>query len=274
MHEIGTKGLFTAEIERALAGGSIDLAVHSLKDLPTGPTPGISTLAIPRREDPRDVLVVREGLCVEGNATGSLAGARIGTSSLRRTAQIRRRFPEARAVPLRGNVETRIGRLAPGGLDAAVLAVAGLRRLGLRPAGTVALDPPEWLPAPGQGALAIQGRVGDGRVARFAALIDDETTRAAVSAERAFLAGLEGGCHAPIAALAIVRGKTLELRGALYPVDDSEPPISATEEGDPGLAVEIGKRLAERFVAAGGRRVIEAWASAGGSHPLGPHSEV
>lgn len=246
--EIGGKGVFTAELDGALADGSIDLAVHSLKDLPVEEEGGTVIAAIPVREDPRDVLVTRPGLRVEPPFSGLPRGASVGTSSLRRAALVRARFPDADVRPLRGNVETRLGRLSAGGLDAVVLAAAGLRRLGLWPDGTTALPPAEWLPAPGQGALAVQARGRDTRAVELAGRLDDAAVRAAVTAERSLLAALGAGCHAPVGALAEIVSGRLGLRGAVYDPEGTEAPREGREEGSPEDARALGERLAVRLL--------------------------
>lgn len=255
--EIGGKGVFTADLARALETGSLDLAVHSLKDLPTEEDPGTTIVAIPAREDPADVLVLRGGL---GGASvlrdGLPPGTTVGTSSLRRGAQLRDRFSGAVVRPLRGNVETRLARVDAAELDGVVVAAAGLRRLGLRPEGEIRLPLDEWLPAPGQGALAVQARRGDARAPVLGAVLDDAATRTAVTAERALLAALGGGCHAPVAALATVESGRLRLDGAVYAADGSMRPISGTEAGHADDAHEIGARLAARLLGAGAGPLI------------------
>lgn len=234
-------GLFVAELERALQEGSIDLAVHSLKDLPTTPTPGLALAAIPPREDPRDALVA--------NAP-SLAhlpyGARVGTSSPRRAAQLRAYRKDLEVVPLRGNVDTRIRKVRSGVVDAAILAAAGLVRGGWEQEITERLDPEVMLPAPGQGALALQVREEDIRMRSLVEVLDDPLTRAAVSAERAFLRGLGGGCVVPAAALATcdAGASTLRLRGLVAAPDGSRV-VRVERAGPMVCAEEIGRQAAE-----------------------------
>ena len=250
---IGAKGLFTAELEDALARGEIDCAVHSLKDLPTDGAYGTEIVAILEREDPRDVLV-RSG----GAPCASLAelprGARVGTSSLRRRAQLRALRPDLEVVELRGNVPTRIRKVDEGQADAAILAAAGLLRLGL--AGRIAswLDAPEWLPAPGQGAIAVQvaSRRDDARAALQP--LDHAPTRAAVRAERVFLATLEGGCQVPIGAL-VTGGAPGVLHGLVADVDGSRIARGscAVQAGDPEVA---GIHLANELLVAGGAEIL------------------
>lgn len=259
--EIGGKGLFTEDLERALRAGDIDVAVHSLKDLPVDLPDGLMLGAVPAREDPRDVLVLRDSLrsAVPGDGRRDVlrhlpAGARVGTSSLRRAAQLRASRADLDPRPIRGNVDTRLRRLDEGRFDALVLAAAGLRRLGLWPRGATALDE-GWLPAPGQGALGLQCRAGrDGMAARVRAL-DDPVARAEVTAERALLATLEGGCRVPIAARASPRGKDLLLRAAVYDVDGG-PPVEAARTGARASAAVLGRRLAEHMLEAGASRLV------------------
>ena len=202
--EIGGKGLFTDELNAGLRDGSIDLAVHSLKDLPTAETPGLFTAAIPAREDPRDILIVATP---DGPTPGSLAdlpeGACVGTASLRRKAQILQARPDLDIAPLRGNIGTRLTKLSPDGVVATVLAMAGLNRMGYTGSDWQALAPDVMVPAAGQGALAVQCRADDATLIAQLADLDDVGTRACVTAERSFLAGLDGSCRTPIAALAI-----------------------------------------------------------------------
>lgn len=198
--ELGV-GVFVSALREALVAGEVDVAVHSYKDLPTKPDPRLTLVAVPVREDPRDALVARDG-----RVLGELgAGSRIGTGSPRRSAQLTALGLGFEIVPIRGNVDTRIGKVRSGELDAVVVAAAGLRRLGRVDEASELLDPLQMLPAPAQGALAIECRAGDEELARFlAASLDDAATRAAVTAERSVLATLEAGCSAPIGALADV----------------------------------------------------------------------
>jgi hydroxymethylbilane synthase len=198
--EIGI-GVFTSALRDALADGTVDVAVHSYKDLPTAPDPRLSLAAVPPREDPRDALVARDGLTL-----GELpVGARVGTGSPRRAAQIQALGLGLEIVPIRGNVDTRIRKVTDGELDAVVLARAGLARLGRLDVITEVLDPIQVLPAPAQGALAVECRVDDMDVEHLLqSIVDDSAARAAVGAERALLAALEAGCQAPVGALADV----------------------------------------------------------------------
>ena len=260
--EIGGKGLFTEDLERALREGDIDVAVHSLKDLPADLPDGLMLGAVSSREDPRDVLVVRDSLVSaprEADGRRLLQrlpfGARVGTSSLRRAAQLRASRADLDPRPIRGNVDTRLRKLEDGGFEALVLAAAGLRRLGLRPRGAYVLDG-RWLPAPGQGALGLQCRAGEDPMATRVQALDDPTARREVTAERALLAALEGGCRVPIAARASLRGEELRLRAAVYDVDGG-PPVEAADTGSGSSAFLLGRRLADRMLAAGASRLVE-----------------
>src|SRR5690606_15480162 len=198
--QIGGTGVFVAAVREALLAGEVDIAVHSLKDIPTAEAPGLLLAATPPREDPRDVVIARDGLTL-----GELpAGATVGTGSPRRVTQLNALGLGLRIRELRGNVDTRIGKVTGGELDAIVLARAGLLRLGRAEEATEILDPLQMLPAPGQGALACECRADDDATARLLAVLDDPDTRAAVTAERSLLATLEAGCSAPLGALADV----------------------------------------------------------------------
>ncbi len=248
---IGGKGLFTAELEAALQAGAIDLAVHSLKDLPTEMTPGLVIGAIPVRAPVHDVLVSRSGR----RLAELPPGAAVGTSSRRRAAQIRRRYPQLELVDIRGNVDTRVRKaLDPDGpYDAIVLARAGIERLAHASAITEVLDLDVMLPAPGQGALAVQCR-DDQLLYTLLAPIDHAPTRAAVEAERGFLAGLGGGCAVPIAALAVVAdeagARTLRLQGRVTALDGTSQ-VDVARQGDPGDARRLGAELAKVALDAG-----------------------
>ncbi len=244
-----TTGVFVNALRDALLDGRVDVAVHSLKDLPTGPADGIALVAVPPREDPRDVVVARDGLTL-----GELpAGSRIGTGAPRRVAQLHALGLGLDVVPVRGNVDTRIGKVRSGEYDAVVLARAGLARIDRLDEVTEVLDPLQMLPAPGQGALAVECRAGD-PLATDLERIDDPRTRAAVSAERAVLATLEAGCSAPVGALADVAegedGEEIWVRAvALSP--DGELSVRMSASGDPADAVGVGTRLATEMLADG-----------------------
>jgi hydroxymethylbilane synthase len=228
--DAGGKGLFTKEIEEALLAGAIDFAVHSSKDIPAVLPAALTLAAFLPREDPRDALI--------SNAAKSIAdlahNARVGTSSPRRQALLKRARPDLRTVPLRGNVETRLRKIDAGEMDAAVLAVAGLKRLGLFSKMATALEVDAFLPAVGQGAIAIETRADNENTRAHAAAIDDADTHIALAAERAFLAALGGSCRTPIAGHARLDGETLIFRGLLAKTDGSD----AIEVSRRGRAVE------------------------------------
>jgi hydroxymethylbilane synthase len=266
--QIGGTGVFVSALRAALLDGTIDVAVHSYKDLPTAPADGIVVAAVPTREDPRDALVARDGLTL-----GELpAGARVGTGSPRRAAQLRALGLGLEIVALRGNVDTRLGRVrgvraagdlgANGDLDAVVLALAGLRRLGREHEVTEILDPIQVLPAPAQGALAVECRASDDAVREVLAPLDDADTRAAVAAERALLVALEAGCSAPVGGLAeIVDEGTGDpdlhvfLRGSVTAVDGSDA-VRLSLTGPVTDAEGVGRRLAADLLAAGAARLM------------------
>jgi hydroxymethylbilane synthase len=243
LSQIGGTGVFVSALRDALLRGDVDLAVHSLKDLPTAPEPGLVMAAVPSREDARDVLVARDGLTL-----GELPeGATVGTGSPRRVAQLRALGLGLALVDVRGNVDTRLRMVTEGRLDAVVLARAGLLRLGLADRATEVLDPLQVLPAPGQGALAVECRADDTETIAACRQLDDPPTRARVEAERALLAALEAGCTAPVGALAEVaegdEGPELFLRGVVATVDGAvELRRSAT--GPVGSAAALGRSLA------------------------------
>jgi hydroxymethylbilane synthase len=247
----GTKGIFIKEIEDALLAGRVDLAVHSMKDVPTETPAGLAFPAITRREDPRDCLISREGRTLETLS----AGARVGTSSLRRQAQLRRHRPDLDVVDLRGNVDTRVKKFENGECDAIVLAVAGVNRLGLTGKITQLLDEDVMLPAVGQGALSIETRLDDAQTAGFIAILDDPETRACVTAERALLHTLQGGCQVPLGALARLRGGDLHLEAAVFSAAGSEC-VRCSENGRPEEAQAIGTRLGRALIESGAGRIL------------------
>lgn len=241
---------FSSEIDQALTERRIRVAVHSLKDLPIADNPGIVTAAILSREDPRDALVGAG----EGGLAALPSGARVGTSSPRRAAQLRAARGDLIVEPVRGNVETRISKAVEGPLDAVVLAVAGLKRLGLTEHVRELLPLEDFLPAPGQGALAVQCRQDDEEARALLELIDDPAVRAEVDAERAFLAGLGGGCSLPVGALARhVEGGRLELRGFVGALNGDETLRVSATGVDP---VELGRSLAEEALGLGARDLL------------------
>ncbi|MBK5294625.1 MAG: hydroxymethylbilane synthase [Acidobacteriia bacterium] len=246
LSKVGAKGLFTKELEDALLAGQIDLAVHSLKDMPTALPTGLMLAAIPEREDPRDVLV---GSTLDGLAQG----ARVGTSSLRREAQLRARRPDLIVEPVRGNLDTRLRKVEEGRYDAIVLAAAGLRRLGLESRITELLSFEIMCPAVGQGALAIETREDS----KIGPLLNHAPTRAAVTAERALLAGLGGGCQVPIGAHARIHDATLHLLAVAASPDGSTVILRAAS-GPVTDAVAIGEQLARELLDAGAREILDA----------------
>jgi hydroxymethylbilane synthase len=249
LEQAGGTGVFVSALRDALLGGHVDVAVHSLKDLPTAAPDHIALAAVPAREDPRDVVVARDGLTL-----GELpAGSRVGTGSPRRVAQLHALGLGLDVVGVRGNVDTRIGKVRSGEYDAVLLARAGLARIGRLEEVTEVLDPLQMLPAPGQGALALECRADDDLLTALTAL-DDHASRAAVDAERALLATLEGGCSAPVGALAEVvegeDGEELWVRAIALSTDGSlSVRMSAT--GDPNDAAGVGARLAKEMLADG-----------------------
>jgi hydroxymethylbilane synthase len=248
---IGGKGLFVKEIEDALLRGEIDLAVHSMKDVPTHVPAGLEILAIPEREDPRDVLVSRAGVTLDRLA----AGARIGTSSLRRQAQLLHARPDLSIQILRGNLDTRLGKLEAGEYDGILLAAAGLRRLGWADRVTEYLSPEVCLPAIGQGALALEGRADDAFVRELAGRVDHRPTRIAVTAERALLERLEGGCQVPIAAYATIEHDMLSMSALVAGVNGRRL-IRDSIHGAVDEAHRLGVRLAERLLERGGDEIL------------------
>jgi hydroxymethylbilane synthase len=250
--EIGGKGLFTQAIEAALRSGEIDLAVHSLKDLPTDESPGLVVGAITEREDARDVLVSRHGLPLERLPSG----ARVGTSSLRRSAQVLALRPDVEMAPLRGNVDTRLRKATTDDYDAIILAAAGVIRLGRAAEVTQWLSFDMMLPAPGQGALAVQVRADDEALLKQLIAIHHQPTWAAVTAERAFLAALDAGCSAPVAAWSWMEAGRLWLDGLVASADGRQM-VRVSAQGDPDEPAELGARLAAQARAQGADRILE-----------------
>jgi hydroxymethylbilane synthase len=254
LSEIGAKGLFTHELEVALAKNKIDCAVHSLKDLPTDSPDGLEIVALLEREDPRDVLVVNRATGAEG-LDDLPAGSRVGTSSLRRRAQLMARRPDLEVVELRGNVPTRLGKVESGQVHAAILAAAGLIRLEVSQRITMFFEPPEWLPAPGQGAIAIQARSDDPRMAALLSPLNDEKTSVATRAERAFLAALDGGCQVPIGALVSAIDGRPTLYGMLADVSGTHIVRGSRLVGDESPEA-TGEALAAEIRSRGGSTLL------------------
>ena len=250
--KVGGKGLFVKEIEEALLRGDIDIAVHSMKDVPSELPEGLHIGAVCERDDPRDVFVSNRYAALDALPEG----ARVGTSSLRRGAQILRRKPMIEIVELRGNVDTRLRKLEEQGLDGIVLAAAGLRRLGLTDRITEPLGPDTCLPAIGQGAVGIECRIDDPEVNRVVSCLDHAQTAIAVRAERSFLAVLQGGCQIPVGALARAEAARLTITGMVARIDGQEK-IIGQKDGLPSEAVSIGAALAHDILDRGGREILE-----------------
>jgi hydroxymethylbilane synthase len=243
--EAGGKGLFTKEIEEALIAGAIDLAVHSAKDMPTILPPGLAIAAVLPREDARDVFISRKAKTLADLPHG----ATVGTTSPRRQALVKRLRSDLVVVPLRGNVETRLRKLAAGDVDVILLALAGLKRLGLAEAATAVLPVDEFLPAVGQGIIAIEARGNDERALALTAAVNHADTAAALTAERAYLAVLEGSCRTPIAGFATVAAGRLTFRGLIAKPDGSDV-FETQRQGAAGdaarLGAEAGRELKQR----------------------------
>jgi hydroxymethylbilane synthase len=249
--ETGTKGIFIKEIEDALLKGEVDLAVHSMKDVPTETPAGLIFSAVTKREDPRDCLISRDG---RGLAELS-AGSKIGTSSLRRQAQLRQRRPELQVADLRGNVDTRLKKVAAGEFDAIILAVAGVTRLGARGRIAEILPAEVMLPAVGQGALGIETRESDREISQLAASLNDKETQACVTTERALLRELEGGCQVPLGAWAQISEGQIRIAACLLSVDGKEC-LRRELSGAVDDAEGIGRRLGTILREAGGDRIL------------------
>jgi hydroxymethylbilane synthase len=249
--EIGGKGLFTRELEDALLSGKVQAAVHSLKDLPVQETPGIVVAAIPERESAYDVMISRDARTLSSLPEG----ARVGTGSPRRTAQLLAQRPDLVILPLRGNVDTRLRKVLDGEYDAIVLAQAGLTRLGLQEHISEVFPLDVMLPAPGQGALAVQCRAEDIETIALLAAIHDPLTAAAVAAERAFLSGLGGGCSLPIAAFAEKNNGTIILTGAVLSTDGKQSIRLSAVDTEPH---KLGERLAGFVLERGAAELLKA----------------
>ncbi|MGP3711846.1 hydroxymethylbilane synthase [Brucella sp. RRSP16] len=254
LSEIGGKGLFTEEIEQALTDGRIDLAVHSTKDMPTVLPDGLHLSVFLEREDPRDAFIGRTA----SRLLDLPQGATVGSSSLRRQALIRRLRPDIQVVIFRGNVDTRLRKLEAGEVDGTFLACAGLRRLGLGDVITDLVDPESFPPAPGQGAIGIETRIGDTRIDALLAPLAHRETGIALACERAFLAALDGSCRTPIAGLATVDGDRVSFHGMILKPDGSEA-HEIRAEGLVSNAAALGREAAERIRAKAGPQFFEGW---------------
>jgi hydroxymethylbilane synthase len=250
LSKVGGKGLFVKEIEQAMLDGEIDMAVHSMKDMPAAFPEELVLAAVPKRANPHDCLISRDGLTLDKLPSG----ARVGTSSLRREAQLRACRPDLRVVPIRGNIETRMNKIETEGLDAVVLAAAGLQRVGWESRISQILPADVCVPAVGQGALGIQCRRADESLIALLQLINDLETERAVRAERSFLARLNGGCQIPLGAHAVIEaGSSIRMTGFVGTPDGSMLLKETLTAADPD---DLGRRLAERLIAQGADRIL------------------
>jgi len=248
--QMGGTGVFAGALRERLLDGEVDLAVHSLKDLPTAQPEGIVLAAVPRRDDPRDALVTREG----AKLADLPAGAVIGTGSPRRAAQLMLARKDIHCVPIRGNADTRLGKVGTGELDAVVLAAAGLARIGRLEAASQVFEPDDMLPAPGQGALAVECRSADTVLAGLLASVDDPASRCAITAERAVLAALQAGCSAPVGAYAAGTG-LLQVRAVVAAVDGGSA-VRASASGPAAEAGRLGRDVADDLLRRGAARYM------------------
>jgi hydroxymethylbilane synthase len=248
--QVGGTGVFVSALRESLLAGDVDFAVHSLKDLPVGPAPGIALAAVPLREDPRDALVGRDG----AKLADLPPGARIGTGSPRRAAQLLLLRPDVRPVPVRGNAGTRLGKVGSGEFDAVLLAYAGLARIGRLDVVTQVFEPDEMVPAPGQGALAVECRRSDAGLMELLARADNPTSRAAVTAERSLLAALQAGCSAPVGAYA-AGTEMLQLRAVVAGADGGSA-VRASAGAPVGQAARLGREVAAELLRRGAGRYM------------------
>lgn len=249
--KIGDKGLFTKELDHALLRGDADIAVHSLKDVPTRLPDGLSLVAVTEREDPRDVLL-SAGPCLSDLPPGG----RVGTSSLRRRAQLRALRPDLQVLDLRGNLNTRRAKLESGEYDAIILAAAGVLRLGWKDLISAYLEPPSWLPAVGQGALGVVAREGDTLLRTVLKPLHDSRTASCTAAERALLRMLEGGCQIPIGALATWEEGRVRLDAVVADLE-GEQVVRASGEGEAASAVALGERIGGEMIKRGAAEILE-----------------
>lgn len=257
LHEVGGKGLFVKEIEARLLDGSVDLAVHSMKDMPANMPPGLAIACTPEREDPRDALVGKAG--VEDLVLAKLpAGTRLGTGSLRRAALVRRLNPKVTIVPIRGNVPTRVGLVDEGEVDCVLLAAAGLRRLGMADRISEAIDVERFCPSPCQGILGLQCRGDDERTKSLVSPMTHMETAYAAKAERAFLITLQAGCTVPMGCYAEVRAPDVMTVAGVIVDPTGRPCFMANKVGHPKDAAKLGKDLAETLLRLGAGRILEA----------------
>jgi len=254
LSEIGGKGLFTEEIEAQLADGRIDIAVHSSKDMPTQLPEGLYLSAFLPREDVRDAFIGRAASTIDQLPQGAV----VGTSSLRRQALVRRNRPDLKVISFRGNVQTRMRKLEEGQVDGTLLALAGLRRLGREDYATDILNTDTFLPAPGQGAICIESRCGDGPIDSMLAAINHRETEMALTCERAFLASLDGSCRTPIGALARIDGTRMQFSGLIL-TPDGKTSFEVTREGAASQALELGQSAGEEIKMKAGPGFFESW---------------
>jgi hydroxymethylbilane synthase len=265
--KIGDKGLFTKELDTALLSGAADLAVHSLKDVPTRLPEGLALAAVTTREDPRDVVILPPGR--RGGLFYLKSGAKVGTSSLRRRAQLQSLRPDLDIVDLRGNLNTRLAKLDSGAYEAIILAAAGVHRLGWADRISQFLDPPGWLPAVGQGALAVVTRADRPDVLDRLRPLHDAAAAACTAAERALLRALEGGCQVPIGALATLDGNAVVLNGLVADLDGRRI-LRVQEVGGMDDAELVGRRAADALLAKGAREILDGIRAAFVSQPPAP----
>tara|TARA_R110000751_G_scaffold107645_5_gene203872 strand:- start:27478 stop:28407 length:930 start_codon:yes stop_codon:yes gene_type:complete len=254
LSEIGGKGLFTEEIEAQLADGRIDIAVHSSKDMPTQLPEGLYLSAFLPREDVRDAFIGRAASTIDQLPQGAV----VGTSSLRRQALVRRNRPDLKVISFRGNVQTRMRKLEEGQVDGTLLALAGLRRLGREDYATDILNTDTFLPAPGQGAICIESRCGDGPIDSMLAAINHRETEMALTCERAFLASLDGSCRTPIGALARIDGTRMQFSGLIL-TPDGKTSFEVTREGAASQALVLGQSAGEEIKMKAGPGFFESW---------------
>jgi hydroxymethylbilane synthase len=250
--KVGGKGLFVKEIEEALLEGRIDIAVHSMKDMPAEIPLGLSIGAVPKRETPLDALVSDQYASIDALPQG----ARMGTSSLRRAAQLLHHRPDLKIIPLRGNLDTRLRKLSGPDLDAIILAAAGLKRLGMADRITALIEPEIMLPAVGQGALCIESRTNDSQVGPMMADLDHSISHTAILAERAFSFRLEGGCQVPIAAHATIENDQMQISGLVAEIDGQQM-VKSTVEGPCHKAAALGLKVAEKLLQQGAGPILE-----------------
>lgn len=250
--KVGGKGLFVKEIEDALLARAVDLAVHSMKDVPAVLPEGLEIGAVPKREDPRDVIVTKGAKRI----VDLPRGGRVGTSSLRRASQIRKLRPDLEILALRGNIETRLRKLTEGMFDAILLAAAGLHRMGWQDRITAYLEPAEFLPAIGQGAIGIEIRSDDDEIREILAPLHDPDTAVAVEAERSLLKTLEGGCQVPIGGHARLEDGTLRLSGLVASLDGQEM-FRVSRTGPPARARELGREVGQELLESGAKRILD-----------------